>query len=49
MIKRFEDIVARQKSRELDELIDIASETSRLIYHLIESLKISKFKGIKFK
>jgi len=34
---------------EFDKIIKIASEVSRLIYYLIESLKVSKIKGAKFK
>ena len=36
-------------TEEFDKLAKLVSETSRLIYHLIESLKVSKFKGTKFK
>jgi four helix bundle protein len=35
--------------RDFDKLTEMASETSRLIYHLIESLKVSKFNGMKFR
>jgi len=34
---------------EFDRIIKTASEVSRLIYYLIESLKVSKIKGAKFK
>ena len=34
---------------EFDKIIKVASEVSRLIYYLIESLKGSKIKGAKFK
>lgn len=36
-------------SKEFDKIIKLASEVSRLIYYLIESLKVSKIKGAKFK
>lgn len=36
-------------SKEFDKIIKLASEVSRLTYYLIESLKISKIKGAKFK
>lgn len=34
---------------EFDRIIKTVSEVSRLIYYLIESLKVSKIKGAKFK
>ncbi|KAF0146383.1 MAG: 30S ribosomal protein S23 [Nitrospirae bacterium] len=34
---------------EFDKIIKVASEVSRLIYYLIESLKVSKIRGAKFK
>ena len=34
---------------EFDKIIKVASEVSRLIYYLIESVKGSKIKGAKFK
>ncbi|MBI5675413.1 MAG: four helix bundle protein [Nitrospirae bacterium] len=37
------------RDKEFEKLINLVSETSRLIYYLIESLKNSKIKGIKFK